>query len=274
MKVLYFGGGLGNQIFEYTFYLALKDRFPKERIYGVYPNFKFREHIGGFEIEEIFNVKFPPTSLKAKFFIVLVFFYKKMFPKTRLCSLHSTNVNWDAIVFNAFKSDLSFYENRNDWISFRPINLNAKNQNLINLMLSVRSIVIHVRRGDFLSSKYCDILANIATLGYYQKAIELIKGRFSASHFFVFSDDIEWCKSHLSIPNDTVYVDWNTGKDSYIDLYLMTHAKANIIANSTFSYWGAYLNKNNPIVIYPKKWINANYYPNIFPVDWIGLTSE
>ena len=79
MKVLYFGGGLGNQIFEYTFYLALKDRFPKERIYGVYPNFKFREHIGGFEIEEIFNVKFPPTSLKAKFFIVLVFFYKKMF---------------------------------------------------------------------------------------------------------------------------------------------------------------------------------------------------
>jgi hypothetical protein len=54
----------------------------------------------------------------------------------------------------------------------------------------------------------------------------------------------------------------------------MTHAKANIIANSTFSYWGAYLNKNNPIVIYPKKWINANYYPNIFPVDWIGLTSE
>ena len=94
MKVLYFGGGLGNQIFEYTFYLALKDRFPKERIYGVYPNFKFREHIGGFEIEEIFNVKFPPTSLKAKFFIVLVFFYKKMFPKTRLCSLHSTNVNW------------------------------------------------------------------------------------------------------------------------------------------------------------------------------------
>lgn len=72
-----------------------------------------------------------------------------MFPKTRLCSLHSTNVNWDAIVFNAFKSDLSFYENRNDWISFRPINLNAKNQNLINLMLSVQSIVIHVRRGDF-----------------------------------------------------------------------------------------------------------------------------
>lgn len=52
MKILYFGGGLGNQIFEFAFYLALKDRYPKERIYGIYPNFKFREHIGGFEIEK------------------------------------------------------------------------------------------------------------------------------------------------------------------------------------------------------------------------------
>ena len=193
---------------------------------------------------------------------------------SRFCSLHSTNVNWNAIAFNAFKSDLSFYENRKDWLIFRPIYLNERNQKLINLMLSVQSVAIHVRRGDFLSSKYCDMLADIATPSYYQKAIELIKKRFSASHFFVFSDDIEWCKSHLSIPNEPVYIDWNVGKDSYIDLYLMTHVQANIIANSTFSYWGAYLNKNNSTVIYPKKWINADYYPNIFPAHWIGLTSE
>ena len=274
MKILYFGGGLGNQIFEFAFYLALKDRYPKERIYGIYPNFKFREHIGGFEIEKIFDVKFPPTSFKAKFVIALLFCYKKIFPHTRFCSLHSTNVNWNAIAFNAFKSDLSFYENRKDWLIFRPIYLNERNQKLINLMLSVQSVAIHVRRGDFLSSKYCDMLADIATPSYYQKAIELIKKRFSASHFFVFSDDIEWCKSHLSIPNEPVYSDWNVGKDSYIDLYLMTHVQANIIANSTFSYWGAYLNKNNSTVIYPKKWINADYYPNIFPAHWIGLTSE
>ena len=186
MKILYFGGGLGNQIFEFAFYLALKDRYPKERIYGIYPNFKFREHIGGFEIEKIFDVKFPPTSFKAKFVIALLFCYKKIFPHTRFCSLHSTNVNWNAIAFNAFKSDLSFYENRKDWLIFRPIYLNERNQKLINLMLSVQSVAIHVRRGDFLSSKYCDMLADIATPSYYQKAIELIKKRFSASHFFVF----------------------------------------------------------------------------------------
>lgn len=54
----------------------------------------------------------------------------------------------------------------------------------------------------------------------------------------------------------------------------MTFTKANIIANSTFSYWGAYLNKNTPIVVYPEKWINADYYPNIFPADWIGVNVE
>lgn len=274
MKILYFGGGLGNQIFEYAFYLALKDKFPNEQIYGIYPNFKFCEHVGGFEIEEIFDVKFPLTSLKAKLFIALLFFYKKIFPKTHLCCLHNTNVNWSATVFNAFKSDRSFYENRKDWINFRSIYLNEKNQNLINLMISVQSVAVHVRRGDFLSSKYSQLLANIATCEYYQKAIELMKERFSKCHFFIFSDDIEWCKFHLSTPNDAVYVDWNIGKDSYIDMYLMTFAKANIIANSTFSYWGAYLNKNNPIVVYPKKWINADYYPDIFPADWIGLASE
>ena len=92
---------------------------------------------------------------------------------------------------------------------------------------------------------------------------------------FVFSDDIPWCKSNLNI-HDAVFVDWNTGEDSYIDMYLMKHTKANIIANSTFSYWGAYFNANHPLVIYPKKWkySESEEALDIFPDNWIGMESE
>ena len=264
MKILYFGGGLGNQIFEYTFYLAIREHFPEEDIRGIYLNSKFKEHEGGLELENVFNVKLPPTSLKAKLLTGLIYLWKKIHPKTNLCSLHNTIVNWDAIIFNAFKSDISFYENRINWLEFKPIKLSNKNLEIINRMQSTNSVCLHIRRGDFLSIEYMNILANIATVKYYERAIEF---------FFVFSDDIAWCKENMQLSQVT-YIDWNIGKDSYIDMYLMTFAKANIIANSTFSYWGAYLNRNNPIVIYPKKWINADYYPNIFPINWIGLTSE
>ena len=76
MKILYFGGGLGNQIFEYAFYLEIKDRFPDEKIRGIYLNSKFKEHEGGFEIERIFDVKFPKTSYYAKFLTFCTFIMK------------------------------------------------------------------------------------------------------------------------------------------------------------------------------------------------------
>lgn len=273
MKVLYFGGGLGNQIFEYVFYLELKDRFPSERIEGIYLNSKFKEHESGFEIEKVFNVKLPQTSLFSKLLTLSVYIIKKIHPKTKLCCLHNTNINWNALIFNAFKSDLSFYSNRKNWIEFRPINLTIKNEEIIKEMYKSNSVALHVRRNDYLMPQHIETYGNIATEFYYKQAIKLIKEKIDHPHFFIFSDDIKWCKTNLDLPTETTFIDWNTGKNSYIDLFLMTQTKANIIANSTFSYWGAYLNKNKPIVIYPIKWINADYYPQIFPKNWIGLDS-
>lgn len=273
MKILYFGGGLGNQIFEYAFYLELKDRYPSETIRGIYLDSKFKEHASGFEIEKVFNVNLPKTSFLAKLITIAVYILKKIHPKTKLCCLHNTNINWNALVFNAFKSDLSFYNNRNRWLEFRPINLSEENEKVVNTMQEYNSVSLHVRRNDYLKPQYIDTLGNISTESYYKKAIELVNKKISNPRFFIFSDDIEWCKMKLDLPADTTFIDWNTGKQSYMDLFLMTQTKANIIANSTFSYWGAYLNKNNPIVIYPQKWINADYYPQIFPENWIGLES-
>ena len=87
--------------------------------------------------------------------------------------------------------------------------------------------------------------------------------------FFVFSDDIDWAKSIINVPNVT-FVNNNKGKDSYIDMFLMSLCHHNIIANSTFSYWAARLNKKTNMVIYPSKWYNT-FTPDIFPESWCGI---
>lgn len=272
MKVLYFGGGLGNQIFEYAFYLSVKDKYPHDNIYGVYDKKLFLEHAGGFEISKVFNVELPESSYWAKFVMKLVLVWNKIIKGSNLYCHNLIQPDYNALLFNAFKMSKSFYENRNDWISFKDINLNRKNQSVRDKILSSNSVSLHVRRGDFLSARYAAKHAGVASEKYYEDAIKFIKSKFGNPLFFVFSDDIPWCRDNLDIDN-SVFVDWNTGVDSYIDMYLMTLAKSNIIANSTFSYWGAYFNKNNPIVIYPQKWkySESKGMLNIFPDNWIGL---
>lgn len=274
MKILYFGGGLGNQIFEYFFYSYLSNKFKNHKIYGIYWSKKFEEHKSGLEIEKVFNVKLPPTSIGSKIITVILFFFKKIFPNNRYCSLKPCETKQNALIFNAFKTNKKYYENLDCLIEFRPFLLGNNNEITLHKILSTNSVSIHIRRGDFLSPKYYSILANIATIEYYRKAIEDICLRIKKPHFFIFSDDIEWARKNIEI-KEAIYVTWNTGTDSFKDMYLMSQCKANIIANSTFSYWSAYLNKNKPIVYYPIKWINSKEdYPDIFPDSWIGIESN
>lgn len=115
------------------------------------------------------------------------------------------------------------------------------------------------------------IYGGICTLDYYKKAIEIAKQRFSHPVFFVFSNDIDWVKANLDVV-DAIFITNNQGKNSYLDLYLMTFCKGAIIANSSFSYWGSMLNAQyKDFVIYPKKWWNTIKIPDIFPDSWIGI---
>ena len=122
-----------------------------------------------------------------------------------------------------------------------------------------------------------NIYDNCATLDYYRNALSYIKSIHSSLRLWIFSNDISWCKENLTefIDNTTSFVDWNTGKDSYQDMYLMSQCKHNIIANSSFSWWGAYLNKNEKkIVVAPQKWFNRDkpeQYKDIVPESWIQM---
>ena len=103
------------------------------------------------------------------------------------------------------------------------------------------------------------IYGNIATPKYYKESIKLIEEKIENPTFFVFSNDMEWVKENIQINSRVFYVDINSGDDSYKDMQLMSKCKHNIIANSSFSWWGAWLNENkNKIVVAPKKWVNRD----------------
>lgn len=129
------------------------------------------------------------------------------------------------------------------------------------------SVSLHVRRGDYVANVHTHNVHGLCSLEYYQKAIETIKSEVNNPTFFVFSDDIEWCKNNLAIFGDLQFVD-NT-KTALDDLVLMTKCQHNIIANSTFSWWGAWL-KSDGVVIAPRNWFsnpNRNL-KGVYPNEW------
>ena len=131
------------------------------------------------------------------------------------------------------------------------------------------SVGIHIRRGDYLKNwKYCGLCG----IDYYQKAIAYILEHIKSPKFFLFSDDIDWVKENISPllkGYGVTFVNWNHSINSYKDMQLMAMCKNLIIANSSFSWWAAYLNQNNPIVVAPEKWINSFMDFRIQYKDWI-----
>ena len=148
----------------------------------------------------------------------------------------------------------------------------------INLELSMRmrggqSISLHVRRGDYLTHTATSKIFNVCSVDYYRSAVEYIADRIPFPHFFVFSDDLQWAKANLSIPYPVSFIEGNHGSRSYIDMQLMGLCGHQIIANSSFSWWGAWLNRNpKKIVIAPRLWFNNGMNDSdLIPSDWLRI---
>lgn len=134
-------------------------------------------------------------------------------------------------------------------------------QEVKGIMEQDNTVALHIRKGDF-----ANVGRDISQSDYYVKAIELINKMVENPCLLIFSDDIQWVKNNMKINNSHMYVS-EIGLQDYQELTIMKHCKHSIIANSTFSYWAAYLNDNqNKVVICPKGWRN-----NIIPEEWIKL---
>ena len=150
----------------------------------------------------------------------------------------------------------------------------AENSRLKADICSENSISLHIRRGDYVQKKRYQNVYATCSLDYYKRGVEYIAQNHPNPTLFIFSDDIEWVKENLKLPYQSVYVSHNTGEKSFEDMRLMSSCKHNVIANSSFSWWGAWLNANpEKVVIAPKKWFNDEkiVQTDVIPENWVRL---
>jgi hypothetical protein len=137
------------------------------------------------------------------------------------------------------------------------------------------SVSLHIRRGDYVSDPNNLDWFGVMPPDYYYQAVDYIKKRISNPVYYIFSDDLDWVKENIRIDGQVVYVDIEGGKKDYLELYAMSKCRHQVIANSSFSWWGAYLN-NRPekIVIAPARWVameDLNRKVSIQLPSWIKM---
>ena len=150
----------------------------------------------------------------------------------------------------------------------------GKDKELAEQMASCESVSLHIRRGDYVSNPLTNQILGTCDRDYYPRCVEYLIQTVKNPHFFVFSDEPEWSRDNLNLLYPTTFVDHNKADKDYEDLRLMSQCKHNIIANSTFSWWGAWLNQNPEKIVWaPKRWLKSDYYNtrDMIPDKWIKV---
>jgi hypothetical protein len=150
--------------------------------------------------------------------------------------------------------------------------LSNENEELAGKIRNSNSVSLHIRRGDYVDNKEAFDFHGSCSLEYYKEAINYLKNKSTGTSLFVFSDDVAWAKDNLKVDVPVHFVDMNN--PGYIDMHLMSICKHNIIANSSFSWWAAWLNQNpDKVVVAPVKWFAKENQrtPDIYPDTWVKL---
>jgi len=151
--------------------------------------------------------------------------------------------------------------------------IDEKNKIIADEIISKNAVSLHIRRGDYLTNTP---LLEICSLDYYKQAINHISKNVDNPYFYIFSDDPAWTEDNLKLSWPYSIVNLNTKTNQHMDMLLMSYCKHNVIANSSFSWWGAWLNSNSDkIVIAPKNWTSSEMYsPHRTPSNWIRIHNE
>ena len=149
-----------------------------------------------------------------------------------------------------------------------------KDQEVINQINSSVAVSVHVRRGDYVTLKSASAYHGLCSLDYYHAAIQHIAERVKNPTLFIFSDDPEWTRSNLTSSFPTYYVEHNNAENAFQDLRLMALCQHHIIANSSFSWWGAWLaERQDGVVVAPERWYAGNRStPDLIPARWTRIS--
>jgi hypothetical protein len=155
-----------------------------------------------------------------------------------------------------------------------PYAPNAANREWLARIDAANAVCVHVRRGDYLTVDHF-AQHGVCSAAYFARAMRLVRERVENPTFFIFSDDLAWCRQHVAGAN-VAYVDANPPEAAHDELKLMSACRHHIIANSSLSWWGAWLARHDgQIVIGPDPWFSARKAtPDLFPAEWLALPRD
>lgn len=292
--------GLGNQMFQYAFGKVLEYKYGENVWFDLMrdeeDDMPLVSDLDVFQIEPILEISqkkvepFKPFSvayyrINRKYLSYIYFKIRRMVQPNRLItervpgeySKYFENLNPDKkYYFLGFWQNALYYSGFEDKIRglFHPKD-NSVFQSSIAKEISNSSfetVSLHIRRGDYLTAGFIEP----ASEQFIYDAIKLIKSKLKNPFFYVFTDDPQWVKDNIILDAPNKLIEGNEGRNSYKDIMLMSLCKHNIIANSSFSWWGGWLNKNaGKIVIAPAKWYATaerdKYSAYMTPKEWIRL---
>lgn len=278
MVIIKFSGGLGNQMFLYGLYYSFLKNGIDTKI--DLSHFSDEKNHNGFELHKIFSLKLKYSSALQNFLLSkstkLMYWMGKHPYKEKLADQYLYNKKVNEIRFGYLKGywqSEKYFSDYSDALRNElkfPALTDERNKKIASEMIAANSVSIHIRRGDYLVSG-----RNFALdLDYYREAVKYIQNKVANPVFYVFSDDMNWAKENFS-NQSFIAIDWNKGENSYIDMQLMSLCKHNIIANSSFSWWGAWLNPNpEKTVMAPARWMPHHTQPiDLIPEEWITINN-
>lgn len=285
-------GGLGNQLFQYALAKSLSEKLKIPFIIDLsfFKYYEWHEYsLKPFNIQQtVISDTELNSYLNPKFsFVDRILFKLGVKRRPQTIVFEENGFSYSDAVFDVEPSIYlkGFWQSEKYFLNIDKlirsdfkINIppSDNNQNVLDKINSSNAVSLHVRRGNYVTEEVFNSYHGTSSLEYYSSAVEFIKERIENPVYYIFSNDIPWSKEHLTFEGEKVFVDINDDKRDYEDLRLMSHCKHNIIANSTFSWWGAWLNENpEKIVIAPQRWF-ANeemqvQTQDLIPETWIKM---
>ena len=284
-------GGLGNQMFQFTtgYVLAKKNKI------NLRVNIeKFNSNDRQYELDkfpEISKLNIPKIKNNKLLTNIYLYFCRKFYKLINyFFLLDKQKFEESLFIFNKdlLKKEINnnfslsgFFQSEKYFINYRkivlklfrfPIVKNKLFQNYLGLIKNKNSVAIHIRRGDYLNNPKARYFHGILGENYYKNSIRYIKSRVKNPLFFIFSDDVDLVKKTFFFFNNEKYIFIDTNSPIN-DLNLMSKCKHFIIANSSFSWWAAWLSKNkHKIICAPKKWVRAKISTSdLIPESWIKI---
>lgn len=288
MIIVAIQGGLGNQMFQYAVGKALSNRLNSTLKLDIsaYETYPLRNYeLGIFNIDNNIASSVEIAAIKKGKMGVFKKLLSLLQKKKTSCSQQYFQEKFfqfdpEVIDLQDEKYLFGYWQTEKYFLDYEKelrkdftlrYKLSDRAEAIRESMALSNAISLHIRRGDYVNNATTNSYHGVCSLDYYKEAVNYIVEHVENTHFYIFSDDLDWAKKNLDFIDEISFVELEDKDPDYEEMFLMSQCQHNIIANSSFSWWGAWLNQNkNKIVIAPKKWfgdpsIDTN---DLIPESW------